>query len=656
MMKKVYLPNFLSKSLSILLIFLLVFVILSVKIPGVKAASTYTQTLKSGLESFPESYKKLLEKFVQDTGHDNWNFQAYYTGIDWNDLVSAEGACGKNRIYESFDTINRAACGSVSAGYYCANPSTTAYFLDPRNFINERNMFQFLEISYNEQLYTKDIIAEMVKNYRVFNYGQPIKFNLNGQETEMTFTDIVMEAAKQSQMSPISIVSKILQEVGSNGSASTYGTHSVYPGYYNYFNIGAYDSTDPIGDGLKYAKDHGWNSPYTSIIEGAKYNSKNYIQEGQNTLYFYKFDVVGDNILKLNETATVSTSSLYSHQYMTNVYDPYSQSAIYFNTYNDYNLSNKALNFIIPVYENMPNVVIKPSSLVSNTNVDLYYANISSACNTRTQPTTTSSNVPGVGTLYKDDFVIMLTRKYANVSGMDWDKVQFWNGQIGYVASQFLEKYEPQTNTGQEPNAPTETVIGYGYANVSTTLNVRSGPGTGYNVLGALGAKEEFSILSETTGWTKIKTNTGVVGYISNEYVVKIIKDNTGGQEEIAKIENKVIKVLPETTAESLKEFLNLDSYTVKNGNNIITDGKLSTGYKFISAGNEYTIQKIGDVNGDGKVNTGDAFLIQKHAIKLTALVNDYLTCGDVNKDGKVNTGDAFLIQKYVIKTGKINL
>ena len=70
----------------------------------------------------------------------------------------------------------------------------------------------------------------------------------------MTYTDIIMKAAEASGMSPISMVIKIVQEVGSDGSGSTDGKNSTYPNTYNFFNIGANDTGDAILNGLKICK------------------------------------------------------------------------------------------------------------------------------------------------------------------------------------------------------------------------------------------------------------------------------------------------------------------------------------------------------------------------------------------------------------------
>lgn len=420
----------------------------------VQAATSYTQTVKNGIENFPDSYKKLLNDFMDKTDHTNWNFQAYYTGIDWADFINGE--VGKNRVLQSWDSAYQDPKGNLASGWFTANSDITAYFADPRNFINERNLFEFLDESYNPTLYTKDIIDGMISSLKVFNNGNPITFTMDdttspdyGKQVVMTYSDIIMEAAKESQMSPINIVVKIVQEVGSNGSNSVSGTYSGYEGYYNFFNVGATDTGDPIANGLTYAKTKavsaqfpdGWNNPYNSIIGGALFNSTDYIQKGQNTAYFYKFDCVGTKILNVGETQTISSGDLY-HQYMTNVMDPYSQSWSLFDTYTNNDLLSKPLNFIIPIYNNMPDKVYKPSSL-SNSTDPLYYANISSSLTVRSNATTNYSTIMN---LYRDDLVVMLKRNYATVSGVSLDQVELWNGQTGYVATQYLEPFSKLQN------------------------------------------------------------------------------------------------------------------------------------------------------------------------------------------------------------------
>ena len=110
-------------------------------------------------------------------------------------------------------------------------------------------------------------------------------------------------------------------------------------------------------NGLKYAREKGWNNQYDAIIEGAEEIANSYTNAGQNTAYFYKWDVVGNKILQSGKTQSVSGSSMFWHQYMTNVQDPTSQSKSLYNTYAKNNILDESLNFIIPVYDSMPTEV-----------------------------------------------------------------------------------------------------------------------------------------------------------------------------------------------------------------------------------------------------------------------------------------------------------
>lgn len=426
------------------------------------AATTYTQTLKSGISNFPEEYKKALEQ-IQKL-HPNWTFEAYYTGLPWNTLILNETAThGRNRVISSSDYSWKCSCGNLASGYVCASEGITKYYLDPRNFLNEVNIFQFLEISYNSNIHTlagiknavkgtfldnevtytliekKEVEVEITSENTVDNTienTKQTKTEIQDVEVEYTkhYAEIILEAAKQSNMSPYSIVTKIIQEVGTKGSSSVSGTYEGYKGYYNFYNLGAYDTGNAIVNGLKYARDKGWNNQYTAIIEGAQEIANSYTNAGQNTAYFYKWDVVGTKILQSGKTQTISSSNMFWHQYMTNVQDPTSQSKSLYNTYAKNNILDEALNFVIPVYEDMPAENAMPSGLTTDDG-DLYYVNCTDGLAIRETPSTSGKKL---GTLYKNTLVVMLDRECEEADGYDWDKVQLSNGVTGYIASKYL--------------------------------------------------------------------------------------------------------------------------------------------------------------------------------------------------------------------------
>ena len=451
-----------SKKVIILSIIVAILSVFIVPINKVYAATSYKQTLKTGISSFPEEYKKALEQ-IQKL-HPNWTFEAYYTGLPWDTLILNETAThGRNRVIKSSDYSWKCSCGNLASGYVCASEGITKYYLDPRNFLNEVNIFQFLEISYNSQIHNIDGIKNSVKGtfldsevtYTLIEkkeveveltsedtVGNTIettkqtKTEMQDVEVEYTkhYAEIILEAAKQSNMSPYSIVTKIIQEVGTKGSSSVSGTYEGYTGYYNFYNLGAYDTGNAIVNGLKYARDKGWNNQYTSIIEGAKEIANSYTNAGQNTAYFYKWDVVGTKILQSGKTQTISGSDMFWHQYMTNVQDPTSQSKSLYNTYVKNNIIDETLNFVIPVYEDMPAENSMPSGLTTEDG-DLYYVNCTDGLSVRETPSTSGKKL---GTLYKNTLVVMLERECTEANGYKWDKVKLSNGVIGYIASKYL--------------------------------------------------------------------------------------------------------------------------------------------------------------------------------------------------------------------------
>ena len=412
--------------MSIILITISFFVM---PLKSVFAATYYTQTVKTGIDKFPAEYQDALKKLKEL--HPNWNFDAYYTGLDWNTVVLNEKVCKRNRVLKSSDESWKCSCGNVASGYACASEKIISYYLDPRNFLNEVNIFQFLEISYNERIHNVDGVKKAVKNTFL---SKNVTYKLNDKEYTKSYAEIILEAAKTSNMSPYSIASKIIQEVGTKGSNSVSGTYSGYEGYYNFYNLGAYDTGNAIVNGLMYAKDKGWNNQYTAIIEGAKELANSYTNAGQNTAYFYKWDVVGTKILKAGEKQTVSSSNMFWHQYMTNVQDPTSQSKSLFNTYGDNKLLDENLNFIIPVYNNMPNSSTMPSELTTDDG-DLYYVNCTDGLAVRKKPTTSST---ALTRLYKNTVVVVLEREFTEANVYKWDKVKLANGIEGYVASKWL--------------------------------------------------------------------------------------------------------------------------------------------------------------------------------------------------------------------------
>lgn len=128
----------------------------------------------------------------------------------------------------------------------------------------------------------------------------------------------------------------------------------------------------------------------------------------------------------------------------------------------------------------------------------------------RNEANTTSTIL---ATASKGDTVVILED-----AGNGWYKVDY-NTVEGYMSSEYLTV-----------STQADVTIGYGLVQADgSTLNVRSGPGTGYDKVATLSDNAVVTIVGINNGWYKIKTSSGTVGYVSSEYMVTC-KDSAGSR------------------------------------------------------------------------------------------------------------------------------
>lgn len=316
------------------------------------------------LENIPEEYSSYIEQLL--TLHPNWNFVVYDTGIEWNSLFSTNAQCafGTNVVHSSYYLSYRSTQSGAynwrtdtwynpenEAGWYQANAQLIAYYMDPRNFLNEQHIFMFEALSYDEKTQTLDGVKKILTG----SFMDNVEIT-NTTDEKILYAQAYINAGQIADVSPYHLASRTVQEVGKGGSGSTSGTYKAkdgtdYSGYYNFYNIGATASSDPIGNGLKYATGKTstdvqkerylmpWNSQYKAIVGGAKWIGYGYINNKQDTLYYQKFNVV---------------NKVWTHQYMANVMAPASESVTIKNAYSNLGILDNSFTFIIPYYKNMP--------------------------------------------------------------------------------------------------------------------------------------------------------------------------------------------------------------------------------------------------------------------------------------------------------------
>lgn len=379
----------------------------SVAVGTVVQAGTVEDNLRA--QGFSESYIEDLAALQKE--HPNWKFVAFKTGIDFDDAVKGE-----------------------LAGTPTTETNLRAY-LDPRNWLNEKYIFQFESIRKSDAVQSVSSVNAILKNTWMAN-SKINYFDTQGISktvTEVnTYADAMIKASNYTNMSANYIAAKIRQENGGATYSATAvcGTRPPFQGIFNYFNIGAYttamdglawaagflkankdtvlyDGTNatasPIvtvsnGQRMTYVKEDGEYYRVTLYNElgNGKYEDKEtgYILKSDvNTTYmgnygrpwtdpnkaiYYGAKYIANGYLTYQYTmylqkfnVNAQSGNLYRHEYMTNVSGAASEGYHLYSGYSNAGLLNSAHTFYIPVFNNMPN---------DNSNI------------TTTVPTTTTKN------------------------------------------------------------------------------------------------------------------------------------------------------------------------------------------------------------------------------------------------------------------------
>lgn len=356
------------------------------------------------ISSFPSGYKTYLRQLHEK--YPNWVFEAVETNIDWSDAVKNENigetslvSTAASDAFKSHDTGDynpeTDTYKQYDAGFVRANSFTVGYYMDPRNFLNERGIFQFEQLSFSSSI-TVSVVEQVLKGSFMSNKKITYYDTKGKQHTlDITYSEAIYNAGKKYNVNPCYLASKIINEVGKNGSGSTSGKRSGYEGYYNFYNIGATSGSNPIANGLTYAKggangtatsyQRPWTDPEKAIMGGAEFIASGYISKGQDTGYFQRFNVSPDAV-----------SKTYTHQYMTDISGAFYQSSTTYTTYNSLSLMGIKRVFKIPVYKNLPKETKKADSFsLTDSKNQMGYVNVGTL-NVRSQPNTSSAKITAI--------------------------------------------------------------------------------------------------------------------------------------------------------------------------------------------------------------------------------------------------------------------
>lgn len=538
-------------------------------------------------QGFPESYKDYLRKL--HAAHPNWVFKTQKTGLDWNDVIEKESVVGINLIHKSYpDSWKSKEYGAYdpdtgeyvifdSGGYVAASEAIIKYYMDPRNFLNESGIFQFMSHAYDSSTQTKSGLQTLVAGTFLANTF-PEK-----SSTYPTYADVIMDAGKQSKANPYVLASMIIMEQGANGSGNSIsGKVSGYEGYYNFFNINAYaaNGRDAVENGLIYAKNQGWSTRVKSIIEGASFYAKAYINNNQNTQYLKKFNVIN------------GLSSVATHQYMTNVRGAADEASTLRSGYSS--ILDTALTFNIPVYNNMPDTACPQPGAGNN---DYFLKTLS----------VSGYSLTPAFNMYTSEYelVVPADTSYINVSATARD-------------------------SGAKVSGTGKITLTGDVTKVTVTVTASSGETKKYNI--TVARETSSTVKPESSKYkigqyiTGVDFNTSVSTFKSNisapsGYTLKVT-DSSGKEVTSGTIGTgmKVVLYKGSTSASSIPVAIKGDT----NG-----DGKISS--VDILMTQRYVIQTYSlsgaylsgaDVNGDGKVSSVDILMMQRHVIGTYTIKN----------------------------------
>ncbi len=549
-------------------------------------------------QGFPESYKPMLRNL--HANYPNWVFVADHLDMTWDTAVANESVVGRslieNSTYASWKSMEYGAynwttgswVGFDGSTWVAADKSVVAYYLDPRNFLNSTDVFQFFMQTYVPELQTLEGLKKIAKNTFLEK-----AFPETGYAT---YCDVIMEAAKQSGVSPYVIASMILTEQGTNGQGNSIsGTVSGQTGLYNFFNVGASPSSGPYNDsvknGLYWAKGGSsnstsymrpWNSRAKAIIGGAIWYFDEYVNpntSGGYTIYYKKFDV--------------KKSPYYTFQYMTNIRGAYIEGSKIKNGYTEEDLKN-SLEFRIPVYKNMPSTVTPMPSKTGNND------NYLSSLNVKDHSFTTAFS--------------RWTYEYEMI--VDYD-----------VSTATIEAKTSNSGATVSGAGQVALVVGVNRFNVVVTSSS--------------GQKRTYKIVitrKENEGQKPPEPTIETTDYNVGEYVTGIDL-NTAVEDFKAKmkVKNGTVKVFNSDGSEKQSGIMGTGNVVkIYNSEN---KEKLS-----------YQIVIYGDVNGDGKINSVDIGLLQRHILTLSTLNGCYFKSCDVTGDGKCNSVDFARIQRHILQ------
>ncbi|MEE1314898.1 MAG: hypothetical protein UHS49_03925 [Faecalimonas sp.] len=387
-------------------------------------------------KGFPESYIPYLTALHEE--HPFWQFepilvtemQPTYTfeyiisredtpGPNPSNLVTTDswapqpwtslGQANYTPYYDESDTA------LYDSGWRKASNAAVRYFMDPRNFLNDVDIFMFEDLSFfNAETQTVELVNDALASSFMGNYAMC--------DNGITYAQHLYNCAKTYNVNAITLANRLVLEQGLGTSPLVNGTLGTtlagyyaareenadddriwgdytpedvfdeeellsFDGYYNFFNTGA------SGNGYfaiyynaaQESIENGWDTKAKAIEGGAAKLALNMIQDYQYTIYLQKFNV------------DPRSDSNFWGQYMQNISAPLTEGRNARATYKNGGVLERGYTFRIPVYDGLPETA---SADPANGN-SRYSSSVSTGADWGTQTySLTASVAEGQGTVH----------------------------------------------------------------------------------------------------------------------------------------------------------------------------------------------------------------------------------------------------------------
>ena len=310
------------------------------------------------------TWDRIIEKELTPS----WNLVVYadWAPDEWNDL--------KEKNYTPYYAKDAKAYDS--GAWYQASRETIAYFMDPRNWLNARDVFMFETLGFDAASQTPDAVEQTLSKTFM------AKARVDGGK--QTFAELVHATGSKLGVSPVFIAGRLASEQGL-GSAQSFGTIgdtlfayatnttgkignadiwgkrytkdnpatkavlekglAAYNGFYNFFNFRAYGRgtfeikynawVEATSEETKAKYLGPWDTQAKAIEGGALKIKERYIDTHRHTRYLQKFSVLP------------AAGEFRWKQYMQNIAAPAK-------AYEAAGTLDAPYRFLIPVYKKMP--------------------------------------------------------------------------------------------------------------------------------------------------------------------------------------------------------------------------------------------------------------------------------------------------------------